>query len=433
MFDNATILSCLKPLLGWSESSDPCTDSLFELSDEIQSSESGLYYNDVHPLLTIENLGYIAPDFQQYITNTQDYNGATSYSTGDRVEYNGSLYESLVDANLGNDPDVSPIEWEEVLLFSDWLDKGDDASILKLVNYLISKKKIRKDTKSLLDDLKLFDGNGRLSDIITKQGRFVGLQVELKRHEGLQYILRRIGIQANALQTDLPIYVYHSSQLDPVFTFNISTTKATSFEWINLEAEDINLKYFDESYDAGGVWYIGYYEDDLNGQAIRKNYNFSNTPCSKCNRYNYRAWSLYNRFLSIVPIQVTSGKLNGTQMFDLQDVQHVQVNNFGLNLSFSTGCDISTIFCDNKERFVDAIGKQRAVDLLKSMVHNTRNNNLSEDVKAMAFSALNGEDNIQSMERQIEDALDAIDFDFSDLDTPCLPCNNKSMVKISGI
>lgn len=433
MFDNATVLACLKPLLGWTDSQDPCTDALFELSDDVKSSESGLYYNDVHPLLTIENLGYIAPNFQQYIANTQDYDSIVSYDTGDRVEFNGELYESLIDANLGNDPDVSPAEWEKVLLFSDWLERGDDASILKLVNYLINKKKIRKDTKSLLDDLKLFDGNGRLSDLITKQGRFVGLQVELKRHEGLQYLLRRIGFQANALQTDLPIYIYHSSQLEPVYTFNISTTKATSFEWVNLEAENIDLKYFDESYDAGGVWYIGYYEDDLNGQAIRKNYNFSNAPCTKCNRYNYRAWNLYNRFLSITPMQVTSNNLNGTDMFDIARVQHVQTNNFGLNLSFSTECDVSTIFCDNKERFVDAIGKQRAVDLLKEMVHSTRDNNLKEDVKAMAFSALNGEDNIQSMESQIEEAIDAIDFDFSDLNTPCLPCNNTSPVKISGI
>ncbi len=72
MFDNATVLACLKPLLGWTDSQDPCTDSLFELSDDVKSSESGLYYNDVHPLLTIENFGYIAPNFEQYISNTQD-------------------------------------------------------------------------------------------------------------------------------------------------------------------------------------------------------------------------------------------------------------------------------------------------------------------------------------------------------------------------
>lgn len=135
----------------------------------------------------------------------------------------------------------------------------------------------------------------------------------------------------------------------------------------------------------------------------------------------------------MTPVQVSSGNLNGTQMFDLSNVSRVESNNFGLNLSFTTECDISTIFCDNKERFVDAIGKQRAVDLLKNMVHSTRDNNLSEEVKSMAFSALNGEDNIQSLEKQVEEAIDAIDFDFSDLDTPCLPCNNTSPVKISGI
>jgi len=432
MFDKDKIL-CLKPLLGWRESEDPCTDSLFELSTEIQSSESGLFYNDVHPLLTIENIGYVAPNFQQYIANTQPYNPTSTYAQEDRVNFNGDLYESLVNGNTGNDPDVSPTEWEQVLLFSEWLDRGDEASILKFMHELINKKKIRKDTKSLLEDTKLYDGNGRLNDLITKQGRFVGLQVELKRHEGLEFLIRRIGLQATALQTDLTIYVYHSSQLDPVYTFDISTTKATSFDWVDIEAENINLKYFDENYDAGGVWYIGYYEDDLNGQAIRKLYDFSRTPCAKCNRYNYRAWNLYSRFLSIYPIAVDSGNLNGTQMWDIAKTKFVTTQNWGLNLSFSTYCDISDLFCDNKDRFVDALGKQRAVDLLKSMVHGTRNNNLSEELKSMAFSALNGEDNIQSLEKQLQDAIDAIDFDFSDLNSPCIPCNNVSNVKISAV
>lgn len=120
-------------------------------------------------------------------------------------------------------------------------------------------------------------------------------------------------------------------------------------------------------------------------------------------------------------------------MFDIADVQYTQVQNYGLNLSFTTGCDVSDVFCNNKDRFVDAIGKQRAVDLLKYMVHSTRDNNLSEEVKSMAFSALNGEENIQSMEEQINDAIDAVDFDFSDLNTPCLPCNNNSSVKIRAV
>jgi len=83
-------------MLGWDSSSDPCTNGLLELSTDLQSSDSGLYYNNVHPLLTIENLGSIAPNFQQTIDNTQVFDGVVSYNLNERVNFNGKLYSSLI-------------------------------------------------------------------------------------------------------------------------------------------------------------------------------------------------------------------------------------------------------------------------------------------------------------------------------------------------
>ena len=39
------------------------------------------------------------------------YVAGTSYAIGDKVEYGVRLYESLVAANLGNQPDISPTKW----------------------------------------------------------------------------------------------------------------------------------------------------------------------------------------------------------------------------------------------------------------------------------------------------------------------------------
>lgn len=40
------------------------------------------------------------------------YSGATTYAQNDAVEYNGSSYISLVDSNTGNQPDISPVQWD---------------------------------------------------------------------------------------------------------------------------------------------------------------------------------------------------------------------------------------------------------------------------------------------------------------------------------
>ena len=45
-------------------------------------------------------------------TTTSDYIGATSYNVGDVIRYSGTLYKSRVLGNVGNQPDISPVEWE---------------------------------------------------------------------------------------------------------------------------------------------------------------------------------------------------------------------------------------------------------------------------------------------------------------------------------
>jgi hypothetical protein len=43
-----------------------------------------------------------------------EYNAGTSYSTGNRVTYLETVYESLVSSNVGNTPSTSPTQWVEI-------------------------------------------------------------------------------------------------------------------------------------------------------------------------------------------------------------------------------------------------------------------------------------------------------------------------------
>ena len=50
-----------------------------QISDaQLIASSSGLYYNDVHPLITIDNLLSIAPDYSRVFTTSLDINNSFS-------------------------------------------------------------------------------------------------------------------------------------------------------------------------------------------------------------------------------------------------------------------------------------------------------------------------------------------------------------------
>lgn len=46
------------------------------------------------------------------------YAGGTTYDAGDEVMYSSRSYRSLAGSNLGNQPDISPSEWEAFVLFT---------------------------------------------------------------------------------------------------------------------------------------------------------------------------------------------------------------------------------------------------------------------------------------------------------------------------
>ena len=83
-------------LIGWQQNYDT-TD--LKISEALTQSESGLYFQQVHPLLTLENLSCIAPDFKNI--QFSEYEDK-EYSKGNIVSYNGKFYKLIQDSNVGN-------------------------------------------------------------------------------------------------------------------------------------------------------------------------------------------------------------------------------------------------------------------------------------------------------------------------------------------
>ena len=102
---------------------------------------------------------------------------------------------------------------------------------------------------------------------LINQSRFVGIRFKLKRSTGLRVILNRIGLSLSAPQT-LQLYLFNSLNPTVINTINLVINNAGQFSWTN-EDDAVKMDVDEANSNSGAVWYLGYYQDDLVGQAYR--------------------------------------------------------------------------------------------------------------------------------------------------------------------
>jgi hypothetical protein len=398
------------------------TDSNYDsLVYSLLVSRSGRFIQDEHPLLTIENIDQCARHFNRRAYTA--YNGATTYSLGDQVLYEDTPYEyiSSTDAsgNLPTDTDF----WMPIPNLSDYLIAKQEAAIQMVIDQMLSHKKLNKSTKAIYENILLFDGVGNLSNKEINTGKFVGLRIVLKNFRSLVSIINAIGTQLSGAK-DFTMYLFHSSQKTAIATFSISHTKATSFEWHKLTANN-EIKYWSSSYDVGGEFYLGYYQDDISGvQAINKDYTWGQTPCGSCNRNNAYYYNNWSEYADITAFEVSNGDFTNVDVWDYQDVRYVYDKNFGLNLNLTTRCELTDFILQERYLFNESIAMQWAYLLLQDIAYNTRNNIISKQVRDMAMFEINSRER-GSITDRLKQSIKAMSFDFSELNDACLACDDK--------
>ena len=417
-------------LVGWQQSYDT---SEVKLSDNLTQSESGMYFQQVHPLLTLPNLMSIAPDFKN--TNFPEHYTNSSYKEGVVVTLEDRYYKSIKDVPV-NTEITNDEFWIETNLFSEWLEDKTKASIIKLINKFINMKLADKASKSLIENKTLFDGTGRLTNLATNRNRFVGFEVDTVRSKGVTVKINKIGLQFTR-PGKYKVYILHSSCDTPVYSFEFEKLKSNSIEWFKPK-EDILLPYESQEIDAGGSWYIGYLQSDLpeNSQAINRDRDWSTQPCKGCSRQEFLAWQAWSKYIEVHPFYVDENQLLGEdeQMyFDPEIMNFTYDANYGINLDVSVYCDLTDFIIKQKQLFQDVIAKQVAVDFLREFAYNpnVRTNRrsinasrtdilyeLDGDSSSMKHSGLNYE---------LDLALKALNFSTQGLDRVCLPCVNRGL------
>ena len=381
MYTVAKLTECFKTIDGFRNSPDPDVPQITD--PDLLTSDSGRYYDEFHPLVKTDIISNIIPE----ATDMQVY-----------------LKEKVYTATL------------------------------KVFKKFASVKKEMRSTKTILNSSAMFDGVARFNQTILNENKFVGFRITLKNAYGVKATIDRLGVQFNNPQTNLPIYLFHTSQVDPIKTVMATTASTNSLEWLQMD-EVIDLAYYAETYDTGGHFFLGYYQNDVLGLALKKDFDFRKF-CGGCaGRNAAKIWNTRLNFIEVRPMYVSQSNYTLFEMFDYRDIVITDDNNYGLNFATTISCDLTEYFCENKLIFSEAIGMQLAVDVLNDIVHSDRANRIAEVNRNMIIRNLEGdkETHEEGLNVRLETEIKNLDFDFSKIDSPCLPASEKYGVRVQSI
>jgi len=444
MYRPEEIKTGLFGLWGWRQNYNV---SDFTIAPSLTTSETGQFYQEVHPLLTLDNIKSIAPEFEAIVYPT--WAAGTQYYIGDRVATGGTNYRAKRD-NLGADPASSPSDWEPFDAFSEWLENKTQASILKAIRSFWDEKMTEKTAKNILESKALFDGTGRIYDTIEGDGNLVGFELVPIRSKGVTTKINKIGLQFQGVG-NFKAYLMHSSRAGFVKELSFIRTKDGSMEWFT-PTEDIYLPYLSDENDAGGSWYLVYKQSDLlpGVVAINTDKDWSKGPCGSCNRgeqANYRIWS---RYLEVHPFKVNEGAIpafagdfdgdfsddydsDPVRMWDIEDNIYTYETNYGINLQLTIECDTTDIILEQKKAFQNIIGMQVAIDMLREFTYNPAFNIGREQQnfsRQEILYELDGDSQGYKKSGLVHDftkAMKAIKLDTTSMSRVCFPCNNKGV------
>ena len=417
-------------LIGWEQNYDT---SDLKISDALTVSESGLYFQQIHPLLTLQNMSCIAPDFNNI--TFPEYNSEKEYSKGNVVDYQGTQYKALQKAQ-GKQPDIESEYWVETNLFSEWLESKTKASIQKAIARYCNEKTVEGTNKPLCESRTLFDGTGRLVDTVKNKKNLVGFEIIPARAKGVTTKINKICLQFTKAG-EYTLYLMHSSMDAPVKIIKLNKIRDNSAEWFTVD--DLYLPYQSEDNDAGGSWYLCYFQSELpeGSQAIRKNKDWSKEPCGSCSRRELLAWMAWSKYLEIHPFFVNEELINiedeSLHLWDVENNQYTYDNNYGLNLEVTVSCDITDFIVEQRMMFQDVIAKQVAVDMLREFAYNSNVRTNRHSINASRLDILYEVDGDSSsmkksgLSYQLDMAFKAIKLSTSGIDRACLPCRNNGI------
>jgi len=376
VFNSVKVVEAYKNLFGWRQS----YDTSVVIQPDLLLTESNEYFEQKHPALVPQIIQTLLPKGR---------------------EINAYLREKVADASN------------------------------EIFNDLIQYRQLGEFGKTLLEQSVLLNKYGWTNDTITNQNRFVGLQIRPRAMTGLQAIIEEIGLQFTGVESFI-LYLFHSSQLEPLHEIDVTTTGNGNWTW---SKQGLELSSFLSEQYQGGVFVLGYYQEDITSNAINyTNFNWNRGVCGGCNDSHKTTWDSINKNFSVYPIYVPSGSFDKGEMFDLQNALYSADESFGINLKFTVKCDLTDFFIQNRFTFKNLLALKMVSILLNDMKFSQQINAIEENIKMMIIRDLEGDvdTKLTNIPTQYQKELKAVSFNISGMNPKCLGCTDQSYAPTYG-
>jgi len=433
----------LAHLVGWEQGIIPSE----QIAEDLTESESGLYYQSAHPMVTLKNLQSVMPEMD--VKMFPQWNKYKFYKKGTVVAHNGELFKAKLNniaqeprtADFNNDfnddythTNGSPIGsagyWERYDPKSDWLNRLQMEAIVSMTQRFLTEKSLLKESKALLERRTFFDGSGRLANTVKNGQKLVGFEIIPVRSMGVTAKIERIGLQMTGATGTVRVYLFHSSQVEPVQVQDLEFTKTNGgFQWFDMKGWF--MPYISEANDSGGSWYLVYDQAALPDgmEAVNVTKDWSREPCGTCNIGSVAAWRELTKYLMISPFRVPSLETfeQYPELWDIEQNVYTNTQNYGLNVEVSVYCDLTDFIIRERQMFATVLQKEMAAKVIRMLALNPNVRVNRNQSNASQFDLLyevdgNPQGRESGLGKELKDAYAALDIDTRGIDRICLTC-----------
>lgn len=423
------ICEALKNVCGWEQSYDPAK----AIDDNLTQTESGLYFQGAHPLLTLDNMAAIMPD--DWGLQYPEWNMILPYKAGQKVSHNGIVWIAKID-NTGEEPTEDSLFWSKYNILSDFLERMTRNGIATAIQTFTQIKQLDKETRNLLERRTFFDGAGRIRATLQNNHKLVGFEIVPVRAMGVTAKIEKIGLQMTGGTGVVRMYLFHSSQIDPIKTFDLNFTVTNGgFQWFPLN--DCYLPYISDKNNAGGAWFLCYNQDELPAgmEAINVSKDWSREPCGTCNIGSVEVWRELTKYLQVTPFMYNAPETFAEypELWDIAYTMYTRTQNYGLNCEITIGCDLTDFIISQRQIFQTVIQRQVAAIALRTLAMNPNvrvNRNQSNATRMDILYELDGNTSgvrPGGLGYDLKKSYEALQIDTQGLDRICLACNNRGV------
>jgi hypothetical protein len=352
----------------------------------LATANSGLFLDDIHPMINGSNLEAISPNFNV-----------------------------LMDGDLQADINTA---------FDDWIKTKIEGYISLGIRTWVAKKTNLNETKSIIENGRWVETSnnytfGSVTDVSANDR--VGIAIESNKGKYLRTKVKRIALQLETSQT-IQIDLHRADTAAPIATYSAVYTGAGDVQWFDLTDWVLD--------QSGANYYISYQVLSLTDSPINGLFDFGVNSSGTTHSVSPK-----NSRINGFSVKNTA---SATDIWDQSANSYISDNNYGINIEYDTYCDLTQFVVDQLSNLELMIYYFVGINLIKEIKNNPygrvnlyANNFTIESLDFELYGDPRGADDF-SVSGMYKAAFEAARFNNSSLDRQCLSCK-KNGIRIKQV